>query len=184
MKQAWAKLKEYHHSPIDLTQIPDSDDSDDDEDHESEGETTAREQSLNSCAVLVAGAVPNPSASHEMGKSDYAEDFNREDAESVDETNLTRYECYIGKPVRKGFWFQGRVISLDIGETNNGKEAVLIHVVFDDGDKEDYEPHEWESQLVIDNESTLSCGRYHPLGAVVWKKFDLEGEVTGCRIGE
>ena len=64
------------------------------------------------------------------------------------------------------------------------KEVVLVHVEFDDEDEEDYELHEWESELEIDDKSTLSDGKYHPLGAVVWKKFVLEGTVTGCRIGE
>ena len=84
------------------------------------------------------------------------------------------YECYIGKPVRKGFWFQGRVTSLDVGETENVKEVILVHVEFDDGDKEDYELHEWECEIEIDDKSNLSDGKYHPLGAVVWKKFVLE----------
>ena len=85
---------------------------------------------------------------------------------------------------QEGSQFRSRVIPLDIGKTDDEKETVLIQVVFDDGDKEDYEPHNWESQLVIDNESTLSYGKYHPYGAVVWKKFDLEGEVTGGLTGE
>ena len=184
MKAAWAKLKKYHHSPIDLTNVSDSDDSDDEEEHKTEGERTARDHSLNRCDVLVACVVPNPSASYERGKSDSADNSNKEDAQSVDDTDLPRYECYIGKPVRKGFWFQGRVTSLDIGETEDDKEVVLVHVEFDDEDKEDYELHEWESELEIDDKSTLSYGKYHPLGAVVWKKFVLEGTVTGCRIGE
>ena len=112
------------------------------------------------------------------------ENFNKEDAQSIDDANLPVYECYIGKPVRKGFWFQGRVTSLDIGETEHVKETILVHVEFDDGDKEDYELHEWECELEIDDKSTLRDGKYHPLGAVVWKKFVLKGTVTGCRIGK
>ena len=112
------------------------------------------------------------------------ENSNEEDAQSVDDDNLPVYECYIRKPVRKGFWFQGRVTSLDVGETENVKEIILVHVEFDDGDKEDYELHELESEIEIDDKSALSDGKYHPLGAVVWKKFVLEGTVTGCRIGK
>jgi len=99
-----------------------------------EGETGTRKQLLNSRAVLVAVVVPHPSASDETGKSDSVDDVNRDDEESVDEINLTRYDCYIGKSVRKGFWIQDCVISLGIGKADDGKEAVLIHVVFDDGD--------------------------------------------------
>ena len=181
---AWAKLKKYYHSPIDLTNVSDSNDSDDEAEHSTEGERTARNHSLNPCDVLVACVVSNPSASHERGKSDFAENSNKEDAQSVDDTNLPVYECYIGKPVRKGFWFQGRVTSLEIGETEDVKEVILVHVEFNDGDKEDYELHEWERELEIDDKSTLSDGKYHPLGAVVWKKFFLEGTATGCRIGK
>ena len=76
-----------------------------------------------------------------MGKADSVEDFNREDAEPVDKINLEYYKCYIGNPVRKGFWFQGCVISLDIGTTNDKKEVVLVHVVFADREKEDHEQH-------------------------------------------
>ena len=112
------------------------------------------------------------------------ENSNEEVAQSVDDDNLPVYECYIGKPVRKGFWFQGRVTSLDVGETENVKEIILVHVEFDDGDKEDYELNELESEIEIDDKSALSGGKYHPLGAVVWKKFVLEGTVTGCRIGK
>ena len=112
------------------------------------------------------------------------ENSNEEDAQSVDDDNLPVYECYIGKPVRKGFWFQGRVTSLDVGETENVKEIILVHVEFDDGDKEDYELCEWECELEIDDKSTLSDGKYYPLGAVVWKKFVLQGIVTGCCIGK
>ena len=184
VKGAWAKLKKYHVTPIDLTNMSDSDDSDDEEEHETEGRRTERDHSLNPCNVLVACVVPNPSASYEMGKADSAENSQKEEAQSVDDTNVAHYERYIGKEVRKDFWFQGRVTSLDIGETEDGKEVVLVHVEFDDEDKEDYELHEWESELEIDDKPTLSDGKYHPLGAVVWKKFVLEGTVTDYRIGE
>ena len=184
VKAAWAELKQCLRSPIDLTNDSESDDIDDDEEHESEGEGTSREHSLNPCDALVACGVSNPSASCEGGKADFAEKSNREDAESVDETNFPLHQSYVGKRVRKGFWFQGRVTSLDIGKNEEDKEVVLVHVEFDDEDKEDYEPHELESEVEIDNKSTLSDGKFHPLGAVVWKKFILEGKVTGCRIGE
>ena len=36
----------------------------------------------------------------------------------------------------------------------------------------------------MDDKSTSICEQYHPLGAIVWKKFVLEGAVSGCRIGE
>ena len=85
--------------------------------------------------VIVTGAAPNPYASDEMGESDSAEDTNRDDAKSVDKINLIRYEYYIGAPARKGLWIQGCVIFLDIGNTDDEKEVVLIHVVFDDRDK-------------------------------------------------
>ena len=158
VKVAWAELKKYYHSPIDLIGDDDSNDSDDKEEHTAEGERTARDHSLNACDQLVACVASNPSASHGRGKSDFAENSNKEEAQSVDDTNLPVYECYIGKPVRKGFWFQGRVTSLDIGETEGVKEVILVHVEFDDGDKEDYELHEWESELKIDDKSTLSDG--------------------------
>ena len=184
VKAAWAELKKYYHSPIDLISDVDSKDSDDEEEHTPEGERTTRDNPLNACDVLVACVASNLSESHERRKSDFVDNSNEEDAQSVDDDNLPVYECYIGKPVRKGFWFQGRVTSLDVGETENVKEIILVHVEFDDGDKEDYELHELESEIEIDDKSALSDGKYHPLGAVVWKKFVLEGTVTGCRIGK
>ena len=105
VKAAWAELKKNYHSPIDLTSDVDSNDSDDEEEHTPEGKRTARDNSLNACDVLVACVAFNPSASHERGKSDFAENSNKEDAQSVGDINLPVHECYIGKPVRKGFWF-------------------------------------------------------------------------------
>ena len=139
---------------------------------------------MNVGALVLACNDPSPSLSSERGESDRADDATKDDANSVEDTNDPRYQCYMGKAVRKGFWFQGRVISLDVGRMANGNEGVLIQVEFDDGDKEDYDESEWQSQLVLDNDSTSICEQYHPLGAIVWKKFVLEGEVTGCRIGE
>ena len=184
VKQAWAKLKEFYESPIDLTQDDDSETGSSDEDNGSEGETTTGTQSPN-VGVLVSAyhdrSLSLSSERREFDRADYATD---EDTNSVEGTNDPRYQWYMGKSVSKGFWFQGRVISLDVGMMANGNEGVLIQVEFDDGDKEDYYESEWQSQLVLDNDSTSICERYHPLGAIVWKKFDLEGEVSGCRIGE
>ena len=184
VKQAWAKLKEFYRAPIDLTQDDDSETSSNDEDNGLEGETTTGRQSPNAGALVLACNDPSPSLSSERGESDRADDATKDDANSVEDTNDPRYQWYIGKSVRKGFWFQGRVISLDVGRMENGNEGVLIQVEFDNGDKEDYDQSEWQSELVLDNDSTSICEQYHPLGAIVWKKFVLEGQVTGCQIGE
>ena len=117
VKAAWAELKKYYHSPIDLISDVDSNDSDDEEEHTPECKRTTRDNPLNACDVLVACVACNLSESHERGKSDFAENSNEEDAQLVDDANLPVYECYICKSVRKNFWFQGRATSLDIGKT-------------------------------------------------------------------
>ena len=184
VRDAWAKLKELHTHPIDLTLDDDSDDNSSDKDDGSEGETTTGRQSSNAGALVLACNDPSPSLLSERAESDRADDANKEDANSVEDTNNPHYQCYMGKAVKKGFLFRGRVTSLDLGKTKNENEVVLVHVQFDDGDEEDYELSEWQSELDIDDASTPICEQYHPLGAIVWKKFYLDGEVTGYRIGE
>ena len=184
VKAAWAKLKKLYILPIDLTLDDDSDDSSSDKDDGLEGETTTERQSSNAGALVLACNEPSPSLSPERGESDQADASTKEDENSVEDTNNQHYQYYMGKAVKKGFLFRGRVTSLDLGKTKNEKEVVLVHVQFDDGDEEDYELSEWQSELDIDDASTSICEQYHPLGAIVWKKFYLDGEVTGYRIGE
>ena len=183
-KAAWKKLKELYTRPIDLTLDDDSDDSSSDKDDGYEGQTTTGRQSSNAGALVLACNEPSPSLSPERGESDQADASNKEDENSVEDINNSHYQRYMGKAVKKGFLFRGRVTSLDLGKTKNENEVVFVHVRFDDGDEEDYELSEWQSELDTDDASTSICEQYHPLGAIVWKKFYLDGEVTGYRIGE
>lgn len=113
---------------------------------------------------------PSPSLSSEMGESDPADDANKKDENSVEDTKDPRYQCYMGKVVKKGFWSQGRVISLDLGKMENGNKGVLIQVQFDDGDKEDYELSDWKSQLVMDDKSTSICEAISSSGSYCTKE--------------
>ena len=103
VKAAWAKLKELYILPIDLTLDDDSDDSSSDKDDGLEGETTTERQSSNAGALVLACNDPSPSLSSERAESDRADDANKEDANSVKDTNDQRYQFYIRNAVKKGF---------------------------------------------------------------------------------
>ncbi len=146
-------------------------------------------QSSSNCAIDLADSDSRFSASFESGRSDCVDGVGEGDAhlmiaDLLEDTMDSRYQGYIKKLVAKGFWFQGRVTSLDVVKRKDGREVVLICDIFDDGDTEDYKLHEWMSQLVLDDASTGICKLCHPLGAIAWKKFYLYGKVTCCCISE
>ena len=124
-KKAWKTLKAHYFEPIDLTH--DEDD-------------VAAEDNVGDIEL----SIIDKSISAYSDSDDSLNDADEKRfmlTDSVEGAMDIEYRKLIGENIWKGLWFQGRVISLDIGEVK-GVETVLFNVKYDDGDREDYEVDE------------------------------------------
>lgn len=86
-----------------------------------------------------------------------------------------QYIHFIGKEVTQKFWFIAKITNARLSE-----EGILYHLDYEDGDEEDLTSEELAG-LPVEKDAELECGF---LGATIWKQFELNGQVTGCRVGE
>ena len=86
-----------------------------------------------------------------------------------------QYIHFIGKEVTQKFWFIAKITNARLSE-----EGILYHLDYEDGDAEDLTSEELAG-LPVEKDAELECGF---LGATIWKQFELNGQVTGCRVGE
>lgn len=171
-KKAWMTLKAHYVEPIDLTL----------DDEVVGADDQVRDIESSSVEDSIYDDSDNDDTSNDVKEDRFMLTDSAEGAIDMEYRNL------VGEIIWKGLWFRGRVRSLDIGEVD-GVEVVLFKVKYDDGDREDFEVDEWKKALkkksiCLDETSTTIDNKYSPLGATMWKKFNVKGEVTHCRIGK
>ena len=171
-KKAWKTLKAHYVEPIDLALDDDV--------------VAADDQVRDIESSSIEDSIYDDSDNDEPSKDVNENRFMLTD--SVEGAMDMEYRKLVGEIIWKRLWFQGRVISLDIGKVE-GVAVVLFNAEYDDGDREDYEVDEWKKALkkksiCLDETSTNIDDKYSPLGATMWKKFKVKGEVTHCSMGK